>query len=126
MYNKIKIPSDYFEKNLVDYENYFQNDDAINLITNFLNNFSNHVDEELDFHYDFDRYNIIISLVRPITEKEFIKFKLRFKNNSLKFFVIFNEKIFEINGELFNCIIAYLVCSGMVYSYELNSIIKKS
>ena len=119
------MPIEFFNKNIIDYNSAYSEDETMDLIINFLNNFSSHVDDELDFHYDLDRFNLVINLIKPIIQKSFMKFKLKQKNDTLQIYLIFGDKTVEINSELFNCVIAYMVCHGLVYDYQIDSIIKK-
>lgn len=125
IYKKMIMPIEFFNKNIIDYNSAYSEDETMDLIINFLNNFSSHVDDELDFHYDLDRFNLVINLIKPIIQKSFMKFKLKQKNDTLQIYLIFGDKTVEINSELFNCVIAYMVCHGLVYDYEIDSIIKK-
>lgn len=121
---EIELPDDYFVNNIIDYENYYSDEESMDLIVDFLNNFSTEVDDEIEFHEQFPRYNLLVSLIKPISEKKFLDFKIKKKNDNFKFYVIFNDKVLEINSILFNTIMAYLVSHGLVYDFELESIIK--
>ena len=124
IFDKLNVPSQYFIENIIDYNINNNFDESMDLIVKFLNDFSQNFDDEVEFHDEIPQFKLKVSLIQPITERKYFYLILKQHDDNRQFFVKFNKKISEIDANLFNCIMACLVCNGMVYDYEIDSKIK--
>lgn len=123
IFNSLKLPNEYFKYNTIDY---YDEDTSLDLIVEFLNNFSSKIDDEIDFHDDFSKFDLNITLIKPITDEKILEFNINKNNDNFQFKVTHNNNTVKINPVLFNTIMAYLVCHGVIYDFELESIIEQA
>lgn len=126
IFNIINISKIYFNQNIIDYEHFYNKENAINLIIKFLNNFTDKINAEIEYNYQFPKYKLIITLIRPITENKLLDIILKKKINKfdLDLYILFNNKTYKFDISILNLLMAYLVSFGLIYDFELKTIIK--
>lgn len=120
--DEIGIDEEYMSTNFVDYSVY-DFDTGMDLIVKFLNEFSSEISDEMDFNSDIsDAYGLNIELLEPISEKKNFQFNISQEKDLFTINMRFgNKPEKQIDSGMFNNIIAYLVCHGKVYDYEIDS-----
>lgn len=125
--DELGLSEEYMSSNFVDYSVYDFNT-GMDLIVKFLNEFSSEVSDEIDFNSEMsDTYKLNIELLKPISEEKFFQFNISQNNDVFTIGMNFgNKPEKQIDSELFNNIIAYLVSHGQVYDYEIDSTLSLS
>lgn len=125
--DELGLNEEYMSSNFIDYSVY-DFDTGMDLVVKFLNEFSSEISDEMDFNSEMsDTFKLNIELLKPISEEKFFSFNINQNGDIFMINMKFgNKPEKQIDPELFNNIIAYLVSHGQVYDYEIDSTVSIS